>query len=150
MDPLTLEQVAADAAGTLVQGDPGALVHGVSTDSRTVEAGRLFIPLVGERFDGHSFIGEALARGAAATLASTGKAWPDEVLPDCGVIVVDDTLAALQRLASAQRRRLKAQVAAVTGSVGKTTTKDMLAAVGRTRGASWRRRATSTTKSVCR
>src|SRR5690606_39473922 len=90
MDPLTLEQVAADAAGTLVQGDPGALVHGVSTDSRTVEAGRLFIPLVGERFDGHSFIGEALARGARATLASTGKAWPDEVLPDCGVIVVDD------------------------------------------------------------
>jgi len=133
MDPLTLEQVAADAAGTLVQGDPGALVHGVSTDSRTVEAGRLFIPLVGERFDGHSFIGEALARGARATLASTGKTWPDEVPPECGVIVVDDTLAALQRLASAQRRRLKAQVAAVTGSVGKTTTKDMLAAVGRTR-----------------
>lgn len=133
MDPRTLEQLAQDAAGVLAQGHPHTVIRSVSTDSRTIGPDQLFIPLAGRRFDGHAFLPDAAARGAAAALVRRGavpqEAWPKGM----GVIVVDDTLAALQRLAAAQRSRLQGTVTAVTGSVGKTTTKDMLAAIGRVR-----------------
>ncbi len=105
-------------------------VCGVSTDSRRIEPGQLFVPLVGERFDGHQFVGECLERGAAAALWQNDRPNPPA---DSPLIFVDDTLAALQQLASSYRRELPVRVVGVTGSNGKTTTKDMLAALLSTR-----------------
>lgn len=96
---------------------PGFAVGGISIDTRTVKPGDLFVALQGAR-DGHDFVAEALARGAAGALVS--KPMPGHVL------VVDDTLAALRLLGAAARARTSARIVAVTGSVGKTTTKEML------------------------
>jgi UDP-N-acetylmuramoyl-tripeptide--D-alanyl-D-alanine ligase len=96
---------------------PGFAVSGISIDTRTVKPGDLFVALQGAR-DGHDFVAEALARGAAAALVS--RPMPGNVL------LVEDTLAALGRLGEAARARAQARIVAVTGSVGKTTTKEML------------------------
>src|SRR5690606_36737677 len=122
---------AQDAAGVLAQGHPHTVIRSVSTDSRTIGPDQLFIPLAGRRFDGHAFLPDAAARGAAAALVRRGavpqEAWPKGM----GVIVVDDTLAALQRLAASQGSRLLGTAAGVTGSVGMAAPKDLLAAIGR-------------------
>jgi UDP-N-acetylmuramoyl-tripeptide--D-alanyl-D-alanine ligase len=95
------------------------------TDSRTVERGDLFLALPGERFDGHDFVADALARGAAGVVVSR------EVAADEGARIypVRDTLSALGRMALHRRKALNARVVAVTGSSGKTTTKDLLEGV---------------------
>jgi UDP-N-acetylmuramoyl-tripeptide--D-alanyl-D-alanine ligase len=95
------------------------------TDSRTVERGDLFLALSGERFDGHDFVADALARGATGVVVSR------EVSTDEGARIypVRDTLSALGRMAQHRRRALNARVVAVTGSSGKTTTKDLLEGV---------------------
>src|SRR5690606_37089781 len=127
MEPLSLETVARAAGGTLLSGDPKSLVRGVSTDSRTVQAGELFVPLAGPNFDGHDFIPAAIKRGAAGTLLERGRPEPVGL---CGAVIqVDHPLAALHRLAHWYRQRLGARVVAVTGSNGKTTTKDLAAAI---------------------
>ena len=102
---------------------PDFCVKGVSTDSRTVAVGNLFIPLAGENFDGHDFIDTAFVSGAGAALSHR------EYNGDKPVIRVRDTMSALQRLAGAYRRLFSPVMAAVTGSAGKTTTKEMTAAV---------------------
>ena len=94
------------------------LVTGYSTDSRTIRKGDLFVPLIAER-DGHDFISAALEAGAVGYLYSHGQ-------PNKKGIHVNDTLAALQRLAIEAHNRLDAKTIGITGSVGKTTTKDML------------------------
>jgi UDP-N-acetylmuramoyl-tripeptide--D-alanyl-D-alanine ligase len=100
-------------------------ISGVSTDTRSVAAGQLFVALRGERFDAHDFLDQAVATGAAALLAS------DETRLPAGVsaLVVDDTRIALGKLAHAWRNRFGLPVIAVTGSNGKTTTKEMIAAI---------------------
>ncbi|HQT63360.1 MAG: UDP-N-acetylmuramoylalanyl-D-glutamate--2,6-diaminopimelate ligase [Acidocella sp. 20-57-95] len=99
--------------------DAGFVVTGVSIDSRTLQPGDLFVALVAER-DGHDFVADAFAKGAAGALVSRD-------VPGVGPrLRVDDTLAALQRLGAAARARCKGKLIAVTGSVGKTTTKEML------------------------
>ncbi|UAL52536.1 MULTISPECIES: UDP-N-acetylmuramoyl-tripeptide--D-alanyl-D-alanine ligase [Metabacillus] len=100
-------------------------IHGITTDSRKIEARTLFIPIVGENFDGHEFAGKALEEGAAATLWDRNKPNP----PSGAVILVDDTLKALQQLASSYLEQLQLKVIGVTGSNGKTTTKDMVASL---------------------
>jgi UDP-N-acetylmuramoyl-tripeptide--D-alanyl-D-alanine ligase len=95
---------------------PGS--SGISIDTRTLRPGDLFVALQAER-DGHDFVGDAFAKGAAAALVSRDIA-------GCECLVVDDTLAALRRLGAHARARGAARVVAVTGSVGKTTTKEML------------------------
>lgn len=100
-------------------------ISGVSTDSRTLQAGNLFIPLVGETFDGHRFARQAIDAGAAALLWQADREDPPTEVP---VIFVQDTLRALQQLAAAYRRELPVRIVGVTGSNGKTTTKDMIAA----------------------
>jgi len=100
-------------------------VSGISIDSRTAMPGDAFFAIKGDRFDGHDFAGAAMARGVALLVVSKAK------LPALGrltapMIVVDDVLEALMRLGVAARARSKARIVAVTGSVGKTTTKDML------------------------
>jgi UDP-N-acetylmuramoyl-tripeptide--D-alanyl-D-alanine ligase len=95
---------------------------GVSIDSRTIAAGALFVALTDQR-DGHDFVADALARGAAGALVSRH---PDGVSEDAPLLVVADPLAGLHALGAFARRRFTGRVVAVTGSVGKTTTKEML------------------------
>ena len=109
-------------------GDPPAVLTGVSIDSRTVEPGELFIPLRGERADGHEFIAHAMERGAGVSLVEEGQRdrWQSLGGP---LVVVKDALVALHELAAYWRASLRARVIGITGSNGKTTTKDMLAAI---------------------
>lgn len=129
MRALSLEQLAAWSGGLLVGGAvgvSGAVVTRVSTDSRGDLTGALFVPLVGERHDGHDFLPQAFACGAVAALTSRSA---DESAQG-PFIVVNDTLVALQQLAAGYRQSLGPFTAvAVTGSNGKTSTKDFLAAV---------------------
>jgi len=99
------------------------MITGVSTDTRTIERGNLYIPLKGATFNGHAFVEEAFAKGASAVLWSEGEENPPANVP---LIMVDDTLQALQRLAHRYRKQLSVKVIGITGSNGKTTTKDMV------------------------
>lgn len=96
---------------------------GVSIDSRTVKPGDLFVALVGENGDGHRFVADALAKGAAGALVHS---LPEGVADDAALLQVADTFAALNAMGVFARARFRGRVAAVTGSVGKTTTKNML------------------------
>jgi UDP-N-acetylmuramoyl-tripeptide--D-alanyl-D-alanine ligase len=97
---------------------------GVSIDTRTLRRGDLFVALQAAR-DGHDFVAQALEKGAAAALVSR---IPEGVAPDAPLLIVDEVLPALERLGRAGRARTSARVAAITGSVGKTSTKEMLRA----------------------
>jgi UDP-N-acetylmuramoyl-tripeptide--D-alanyl-D-alanine ligase len=107
--------------------DPETPVGPICTDSRQLAAGQLFVPLVGERFDGHSFLEQAAAVGAQAALVQRDRAG---AVP-AGLLhwLVDDTLDAYQQLGLLHRRSLRAPVVAVTGSAGKTTTRELIRAV---------------------
>jgi UDP-N-acetylmuramoyl-tripeptide--D-alanyl-D-alanine ligase len=118
---LRLKEIAVWTRGTLSGAD--AVVHGVSTDSRTLAAGELFVALVGERHDGHDHVAEAAARGSAALLVARRV---DAELPQ---IVVADTLHALGDLASAVRAQRDVGVIGITGSNGKTTVKALTARI---------------------
>ena len=110
--------------------DPSLEYASVSTDSRSVGEGTLFVALVGERFDGHDFVVDALAKGAVGAVVSR----PVETNPGAPLYPVEDTLAALGSLATFRRSALDVPVVAITGSSGKTTTKDFTrAALGMTR-----------------
>ena len=125
MMPLTVQTICAAVGGTVLQSS-GAAVRDVTTDSRRVPQEALFIPLVGERFDGHAYIEKALEAGAAGCL--TAKT-PEALLPGKFYIQVPDTRLALKALAAWYRGQFRLPVVQVTGSVGKTTTKEMIAAV---------------------
>ncbi|HEY8463690.1 MAG TPA: UDP-N-acetylmuramoyl-tripeptide--D-alanyl-D-alanine ligase [Bacillota bacterium] len=125
MVEFTIGEIVSAVGGTLVQGDPGLTVRGVSTDSRQLRPGELFIALQGERFDGHRFVKAAADSGAAAVIVMQPVAAPDGL----AVIRVTDTLAALGALARAHRSRFEIPLIAITGSNGKTTTKDLIAAI---------------------
>ncbi len=127
MKELALNTILEATGGEPV--NPSALnlsepVREISTDSRTIGPGSLFIPLVGENFDGHGYIGEALRKGAVAALSSH-----DEPAGDMPVIRVADTLKAYHRIARAYREMFTLPVIAITGSNGKTTTKDLVGEV---------------------
>jgi len=104
-------------------------VAGVSIDSRTIRAGELFFAIHGPRHDGHDHVAAALERGALAAVVAESRArqFPDAVRGSC--LVVEDTLRGLHRLATAVRVAWGKKIAGVTGSVGKTTTKEILAAL---------------------
>lgn len=125
MTPCTAREICAAVGGTLLQ-DSGAPVTGVTTDSRAVQPGQLFIPLVGERFDGHAYISKALEGGAAGCLTAAA---PETLLPGKLYIQVADTRLALKALASWYRNKFDLPVVQITGSAGKTTTKEMIASV---------------------
>ncbi|MBI2437209.1 MAG: UDP-N-acetylmuramoyl-tripeptide--D-alanyl-D-alanine ligase, partial [Lentisphaerae bacterium] len=123
-------EVAQWTLGQWQSGMPGAIA-GVSTDTRTLSPGNLFVALPGPSFDGHSFIGEAFARGALGAVVKAGAAIaPHLKLP---LLRVADTAQALLDMASGYRRRIRTTIIAVTGSVGKTTVKEMVADVLATR-----------------
>ena len=138
----TIDDILTATGGTLGQRGAWDAFCGVSTDSRTTQTGQLFIPLSGEHHDGHAFIPKALQRGARGVLVETiyvGQPPPavpgsarvpvPHSFPEITVISVRDTLTALGDLAHAWRRRFAGPVVAVTGSCGKTTTKEMIAQV---------------------
>jgi UDP-N-acetylmuramoyl-tripeptide--D-alanyl-D-alanine ligase len=127
----TLEEVARFSGGRLVQGDPALAVDRLHTDTRTLGAGDCFVALRGDRFDGHAFVRDVRERGAVAAVVSN-RLLPD-VPGDLGLVEVPDTLAALQRFAATYRKLLSARTIGVTGSSGKTSTKEFIASVLRTR-----------------
>ncbi|HYC47924.1 MAG TPA: UDP-N-acetylmuramoyl-tripeptide--D-alanyl-D-alanine ligase [Burkholderiales bacterium] len=116
---------AAQVLNARLQGSDVSF-SGVSTDTRTLESGDLFVALRGERFDGHAFLGTARDKGAAAALVDTRAQAAAAPLP---MLVVDDTRLALGRLAASWRARFAMPLVALTGSSGKTTVKEMLASI---------------------
>ena len=112
--------------GTLSPLDPLEPLGPICTDSRQLAAGQLFVPLVGERFDGHAFLPQAAAIGAQAAVVQRDRA--EAVPPGLLHWLVDDTLDAYQQLALLHRRQLRLPVVAVTGSAGKTTTRELIRA----------------------
>ena len=128
MLPMTLAEAATAMSGEIVKGSPEAMIASVSTDSRGAAPGDLFIPLTGDRFDGHDYIEAALDAGATATVTAKGLA-SDVMGRAQAVIRVDDTLRALTSLAAAARERVTGAVVAITGSNGKTSTKELVASV---------------------
>jgi UDP-N-acetylmuramoyl-tripeptide--D-alanyl-D-alanine ligase len=118
----TLATVAA-ATGGVVDGDPTMPVHSISTDSRAVEPGSVFVAIRGERYDGHDFATDAVGVGAVAALVERGSR--PSLVPR---IDVEDTTTALRDLAAHRRSELTMPVVSITGSTGKTSTKDLLAA----------------------
>ncbi len=156
MASLEAATAAAVAGGRLVAGDPGARLAGAAIDSRAVRGGELFFAFTGAHDDGHRFVGDAFRRGAAGAvvqdLAATAASWPPlaamaampelaapaaatpavprAVAPDEPVVIqVADTFAALHALARDVRRRVPRRLIGITGSAGKTTTKELLAAM---------------------
>src|SRR5262245_18491063 len=128
MVPISIAELVRGTQGALVGGRLDTIVAGVSIDSRTCAPGDVFFAIRGPRLDGHAFVADALARGAAAAVVSrfpVERALP----PDVPLVLVEDTTRALHRLAAFHRRRWPIPVVAVTGSNGKTTTKELCAAV---------------------
>ncbi|WP_449245732.1 UDP-N-acetylmuramoyl-tripeptide--D-alanyl-D-alanine ligase [Desulfobacca acetoxidans] len=127
----SIRDIIACTGGRLLQPGAGGNFVGVSTDSRTAQAGEIFIPLRGERFDGHDFIDRAIKRGVRALVAA--EAWwqrQNHQFPtDLTIVLVPETLRALGDLAHCWRQRFSGPVIAITGSCGKTTTKEMIALV---------------------
>jgi len=126
METLTLAQIAEFAGGNLAAGNREATVSRISTDSRTLQTGDLFVPLRGENFDGHKFIEQAVERGAAGAMVE--NKWSGNAPENFVLIRVADTLAGYQTLAANYRASLPIKVIAITGSNGKTSTKDFVAA----------------------
>jgi UDP-N-acetylmuramoyl-tripeptide--D-alanyl-D-alanine ligase len=127
MSPTPLQQIAQFAGAVLASGDPNRLVDTVSTDSRTIRPGELFFALRGENFDAHNFVESVGQSGAAGAVVEQN--WKGRVPGEFALLRVDDTLRAYQGLAANYRRSLPIRVIAITGSNGKTSTKDFTAAV---------------------
>ncbi len=126
MRALTVEEIEKATKGRLLCGDRKHLISGISTDSRTIGERDLFFPIIGENFDGHDFIPSAIKNGVSAIVASKEDKIRDILETNIDIILVDDTLEALQQLAKYYISTLNIKKIAVTGSVGKTTTRDML------------------------
>jgi UDP-N-acetylmuramoyl-tripeptide--D-alanyl-D-alanine ligase len=124
MKRLTVQQVADLSGGRVMQGAPNSMVTAVSTDTRSIPPGALFIALGGERFDAHDFLAKAVEAGAGALLVS--RAVDGVTVP---VVEVDDTLIGLLQLAKGYRKLIETKAVVITGSNGKTSTKDMIRAV---------------------
>ena len=127
MNPTTLPQIAKFAGGSLSSEGGTVLIYKISTDSRTLKRGQLFVALRGENFDGHNFVEAAAKIGAAGAIVESN--WAGKVPENFALIRVKDTLQAYQTLAANYRKSLSLRVVAITGSNGKTTTKDFSAAV---------------------
>jgi UDP-N-acetylmuramoyl-tripeptide--D-alanyl-D-alanine ligase len=128
----TLEEVARLSGGRLLHGDPALPVNRLHTDTRTLAAGDCFVALQGDRFDGHAFVAQVRSQGAVAALVAHGLSLP-EVPPDLGLIEVKNTLEGLQHFAANYRQLLSVKTIGVTGSSGKTSTKELIASILRTR-----------------
>ena len=124
MEQTTVRDLVKASGGVLLAGNPDLPVRNVSIDSRVMKGEDLFVPLIGARSDAHDFLAQAIENGAAAVLSSRKM----EPLPGAAWIQVEDTLKALQNIGRDYRERMGIPVVGVTGSVGKTTTREMVAA----------------------
>lgn len=129
MRPLTLEEMVIAIEGRVFGTIASPTVTSVSTDSRDAKPGSLFFAIKGENHDGHAYVADVLDRGASAAVISDLSAVPPRYQTGGRLVLVPDTVASLGRLAAWYRRQFAAQVVAVVGSNGKTTTKDMIATV---------------------
>jgi UDP-N-acetylmuramoyl-tripeptide--D-alanyl-D-alanine ligase len=127
MNSLPFSQIAQFAGGSLSSGDGAVVIDKVSTDSRTIKRGELFVALRGENFDGHNFVEAVATTGAAGAFVDSN--WKGKVPQNFALIRVKNTLQAYQQLAANYRKSLTLSVVAITGSNGKTSTKDFAAAV---------------------
>lgn len=123
MEQTTVRDIVKASGGILLAGDPLTQVKNVSIDSRVMNGEDLFVPLIGERSDAHDYLAQAIENGAVAVLSSRKM----EPLPGTAWIQVEDTLKALQAIGRDYRNRMGIPVVGVTGSVGKTTTREMVA-----------------------
>ncbi|TYS57406.1 UDP-N-acetylmuramoyl-tripeptide--D-alanyl-D-alanine ligase [Sutcliffiella horikoshii] len=124
----TLKQIQEMAQGQPISSEYSAIVvEGVSKDTREDMSGKLYIPIIGENFNGHAFVRDAIEKKGA--VASFWQKDQPEPPTDLNLIVVDDTIEALQHLASSYRNQIGMKVVGITGSNGKTTTKDMVTSV---------------------
>jgi UDP-N-acetylmuramoyl-tripeptide--D-alanyl-D-alanine ligase len=133
MARLKVAEAAAAVGGRVMTGDPGNMIDGAAIDSRAVHGGEVFFAFAGTQVDGHRFVADALARGAAAAVVNRGRS--DEFVGSVGstatgaVIEVADTFRALHDLARFVRTRVPEKLVGITGSAGKTTTKELLGAI---------------------
>ena len=123
MEQTTVRDLVRASGGRLLAGDPDTVIENISIDSRVMRGRDLFVPLIGERSDAHDYLGQAIENGAAAVFCQRQT----EPLPGACWIQVENTLKALQAVGRDYRRRLGIPVVGVTGSVGKTTTREMTA-----------------------
>jgi UDP-N-acetylmuramoyl-tripeptide--D-alanyl-D-alanine ligase len=131
MPPLSLAEVVEATGGSLLRGSPGTIVSSFCIDTRLLRPGGLFFALPGARTDGHAFLEEAARAGAAAAVVSRALE-PGAAAPEA-LVQVEDPVGALGRCGRLARRKVPAKVVAVTGSTGKTTTKELIAAALGTR-----------------
>ena len=124
MNPVNAAQLVDIVRGRLIGGKSESSFNGVSIDSRTIQPGNAFFAIAGENFDGHDYVATAIEKGAACIVVQCEINLPDEC--QAAVIQVDDGVVALAQFASWHRQQLSAKVVAITGSVGKTTTRQIL------------------------
>ena len=127
MNQLSIFRIAELAEAAVSSGDGSGLIEKISTDSRTIKRGELFVALRGENFDGHKFVESVAKTGAAGAIVDLN--WTGKIPANFTLIRVEDTLRAYQNLAANYRKSLPLKVLAITGSNGKTSTKDFAAAV---------------------
>lgn len=127
MEPINIYEIANATGGELICGNKDIQVTNVTTNSKEVTEGSLFVPIIGERVDGHNFIKDAFLAGAVAVFTSRGID-EKEIISGYAYIRVDNTLEALQALGKYYRSKYSIPVIGITGSVGKTTTKEMISA----------------------
>ena len=125
---LTIAEILQATQGNLIRGNPNTVITQVSTDSRTLKKDDLFVALVGEKFDGHNFLEGVCQQGAIGAVVSKPVAHCSQLAPPI-VMQVNDTLVALGDIANCHRRKFDLPIIAITGSNGKTTTKDITTSV---------------------
>jgi len=133
MIPVKVEQIVTAVGGRLLTGTDGQQIKNVTIDSREQAEDALFVPIIGEKTDGHKYVAGALACGARALFMQKESDYKEEILAlaeaaNTSVIEVNDTVSALQQFAAGYRNQFSVPVVGITGSVGKTTTKEMIAA----------------------
>jgi UDP-N-acetylmuramoyl-tripeptide--D-alanyl-D-alanine ligase len=126
---VSTKEILAAVKGRLVSGDPHARFSGFNSDSRSTGPGEIFWALKGDRFDGHDFVSRAVRQGASGMVIQEGFKASPKTSPHIVVIAVHDTLRALGDLAAWWRRQHNTKIAAITGSSGKTTAKEMTGAI---------------------
>ena len=127
--PFSARSAADWTRGSVLRGDPEARFAGASIDTRAIAPGQLFVAIVGPNHDAHRFLSQAAAAGAAGLLIERGRELPEGLAPDLPAIAVDDTTRGLGALAQGHRAEFGGPVVAITGSNGKTTTKEMCASI---------------------
>src|SRR5437660_8906417 len=127
MNRLSIFQIAEFAGSAVSSGDGKSFIDKISTDSRTLKPGELFVALRGENFDGHNFVQAAAKAGAAGAIVESN--WRGKVPETFALVRTKDTLQAYQQLAANYRKSLAVKVVAITGSNGKKSTKDFTASV---------------------